>query len=249
MLLKLRQKLGLTRLFIPPYSNYLNVFSHPRSGTHFLEAFIARNFYQDKDLELKNVPYGHWKNRLINREGFKYGKLFGSHLFPNNSLKRINYPVVYIYRDGRAVAYSLYNTDNFIIPGKKEISFSEFLRSKIDWDGSPAYKAKPTMTIAEHWYRHVEGWNVLANVNKNILVVRYEDLKSDPYSIYQKIHERFFSDQNKKEVENIDLVSKPVGLLPNKAKVDSWKDVYSVEDEAFFISQIPDKAHKYLFNG
>mgnify|MGYP001803819922 FL=1 len=126
---KFRRSFGWQKKFVPPYPEYIKVFSHPRSGTHFLESFVGENFYSGIDLSRKNVEWGHWKNRQIDKEGFKYGKLFGSHLPPYPSLKKIDYPVLYIYRDGRAVAHSLYNYEQFIVPGKEQITFRLFLRN------------------------------------------------------------------------------------------------------------------------
>lgn len=42
----------------------IKVYSHPRSGTHFLEAFLARNFYAGKDLKVEEGLWGHWSNRV-----------------------------------------------------------------------------------------------------------------------------------------------------------------------------------------
>ncbi len=46
-----------------PKSDLVKVYSHPRSGTHFLEAFLAENFYPHSDLLVENVTWGHWSDR------------------------------------------------------------------------------------------------------------------------------------------------------------------------------------------
>ncbi len=229
---------------IPNYPEYVTVYSHPRSGTHFLEAFIAKNFYKDVDLSTTATEWGHWNNRKIMENGNIYGKLFGSHQYPLSGHKRLNYPIIYIYRDGRAVAYSIWKTENFINPKEKGISFSDFLRKNIDWIGSPAFKCKEKMTIAEHWLRHVKGWEKIAKDNSNILFLNYEALINNPYSAYQKIHHKFFKDYILLGESEIDPIKKTVGLLPNQGTKDSWKSIFTTEDNAFFKAKVKGK---YLF--
>jgi len=85
----------------------VKVYSHPRSGTHFLEAFLAKNFYQDKDLALAEITWGHWSNRKINKDGNPYGKLFGNHYFADENNNES--PKIYIYRDGNQNRLVRYN--------------------------------------------------------------------------------------------------------------------------------------------
>lgn len=217
---------------------YLQVFSHPRSGTHFLEAFLAQNFYKKENLFTPGGKWGHWANRKTSEDGNPYGKLFGSHWFPNEHLKKIDYPSVYIYRNGKAVAYSIWKTENFLHPSHKELKFSEFLKLKLDWTGSPAFKVNPRYTIAQHWDRHLNGWFKFAKNNPNILVVSYEELVDNPYSIYKKLHSSFFSNKPLQEASQLDVISRPVGLKPNQAKKDAWKEIFSKGDNSFFEKQV-----------
>ncbi|WP_416443483.1 sulfotransferase domain-containing protein [Leeuwenhoekiella sp. A16] len=220
---------------------YIQIFSHPRSGTHFLEAFVGENFYRGEDLFVKNVEWGHWSNRKINSQGNKFQKLFGSHLFPRKECSKINYPSLYIYRDGRAVAYSIWNTENFVNLKFNNLSFSEFLKLKIDWVGSPAFKSKEKYTIAQHWERHVDGWLKYSKNNKNILVLKYEDLINDPIEVYYRIHERFFNTYPALHKDDINIINNAVGLKPNEAKKDSWRKKFTKEDESYFVSQLNNK--------
>lgn len=205
--------------------NLIKVYSHPRSGTHFLEALIALNFYPNVDLEIKEVVWGHWSNRKVREEPNPYGKLFGSHIFPD-AVKIIGHPAVYIYRDPRSVAYSIWRTPNFINPLYKELSFSEFINSKIDWVGSPAFKCRKKFNIFQHWEKHVLGWMKIAEKNSNLVVVRYEDLKFNPRKELSKIAEVL----GFKLPDTMSDVKNPVGLLPNKALIDGWKEVFSEKD-------------------
>ncbi|GAA4822919.1 sulfotransferase domain-containing protein [Algivirga pacifica] len=218
---------------------FVKVYSHPRSGTHFSEAFLGKNFYQKFDLSKKNITWGHWANRAVNEEGNPYQELFGSHFFPNKKILKSNKPMLYMVRDGRAVAYSIWKTANFIHPKHQGISFSDFLRMPLDWSGTPSIQVDaPTMTIAEHWKQHVEEWEKLASTKSNILIVRYEDLKDNPYEVYQTIRKKFFPKQKELAPIELDTVSKPIGLLPNKGQKDSWKSHFTEEDNAYFLEMV-----------
>ncbi|MEH0157670.1 sulfotransferase domain-containing protein [Limibacter armeniacum] len=222
------------------YSNkYVLVFSHPRSGTHFMEAFLAKNFYQQEDLMTDNVVWGHWSNRLVNGKGNEFGKLFGSHIFPNRGIGKVKMPIIYIYRDGRAVAYSIWKTNNFIHSKYKGISFSDFLRLKLDWRGTPAIKVdNPSQNIVEHWFEHVNTWFDYAKRNNKVVIVRYEDLVRNPYQVYLMIHNKVFSDELLLSNDNVNPISNAVGLLPNKAVIDSWREAFSESDLDFFMSNV-----------
>lgn len=240
---KILREINLSKGIKPRYADqFVTVFSHPRSGTHFTEAFLAKNFYRDRmdEFQSKNIGWGHWANSKINPDSNPYWKLFGSHYFPSERLKKIDYPIIYIIRDGRAVAYSIWKTENFIHPKHKRISFSDFLRLKLDWKGSPGRKSKPTHNLAQHWENHVTGWCKLASKNDNILVIHYEKLVDEPYEIYQKIHNKFFRHQPLLKVDEIDAIKHAVGLKPNQAKKDSWQDVFTKEDLIFFKRQLND---------
>jgi hypothetical protein len=199
----------------------VKVYSHPRSGTHFLEAFLAKNFYKDKDLAIDEITWGHWSNRKIKKEGNPYGMLFGNHYFADKNDNRS--PKIYIYRDGRAVAYSIWKTPNFLNHEDSKLEFNEFLTENIDWYGSTSKKTKENYTIFEHWLNHVDSWKNLAETNENLLIIRYEDLIDNPYDIYKLIHSKFFSRKKLLLPEQIDCVKKPIGLLPNKGTKDAWK--------------------------
>lgn len=228
--------------FSPSYAKkYIQIFSHPRSGTHLLEAFIGENFYKNIDISLKDIIWGHWADRQKTNLVNPYGKLFGSHIFPTRDILNIDYPSIYIYRDGRAVSYSIWKTLHFLHPKYNQLSFSNFLRTRIDWIGSPAFKCKPKMTIGEHWSKHVSGWLRYGAMNKNILIVKYEDLIRNPYQVYCLIRQRFFIHIELKKENQINIITKPLGLLPNKAKIDAWKELFSEEDLSFFHARIDDR--------
>lgn len=213
----------------------LRVYSHPRSGTHFLEAFIAKNFYKNVDLSIQEVKWGHWSNRKINKSGNPYGQLFGHHFFPtNNNFKA---PGVYIIRDGRAVAFSVWNTHNFLhkdIEGK--ISFSKFLRTPLDWFGSPSKKTQLNMNIFEHWEKHCSDWLKFSESQKGLLIIYYEDLKNNPFWVYKQIKKFNFRYKTKISLKELIKIDKPTGLLPNMANNNSWVEHFERKDHVFFES-------------
>jgi len=225
--------------------NYIKIYSHPRSGTHFLEAFLAKNFYRNQDLSSEgSIYFGHWSNKILLEEGEPYHKLFGSHLFPEQHKKLFN--AIYIYRDGRDVIASLWNS-KFYQKDWFGISFSEFLRKEIDWYGGTGQKALPKVNIVQHWFNHVDSW---VNCNdEDIFILRFEDMKNNPKKAYQDITKKFFPFKYYKNrlfgVKRFDPIKNKVGLKPNAAKINSWEKLFSEEDLDFFYSQIPHK--KYLY--
>ncbi len=225
---------------------YVTVFSHPRSGTHFLETFLGKNFYPGEDLKQAGGAWGHWADRKPQADTFEFGKLFGSHQFPNKKVIELNIPKIYIVRDPRAVALSVWKTPNFLHPDLDGISFSDMLRVKLDWIGSPSWRYKPVFTIGEHWVAHVNGWLEIAKKDPRCLILSYDQLVNKPYDAYLKIHSTFFTDQTVLAEHAVDFIKKPVGLLPNAANTVSWKQAFSQEDEEFLFSQVPNSMHRFL---
>jgi hypothetical protein len=229
-------------------TDLLNIYSHPRSGTHFLEAFLYKNFYQTRDLNIPEITWGHWSNRKVKQDGNPYGKLFGHHFFPTKSNFRS--PGIYIIRDGRAVAYSIWKTQNFLhkdIDGK--LGFSEFIDTPLDWYGSPSKKSNLDLNIFEHWEKHCSEWIVFSKNQKKLLVVFYEDLKNNPYQVYEEILKFNFKMNRKLDSKEIDKIIKPIGLLPNEGKINSWKSVTTYSDLRAFekiINKNEILSNKYL---
>jgi hypothetical protein len=231
-------------MYLAKVKPLIQVCSHPRSGTHFLEAFVGENFYSDTDLFDSNYYWGHWSNRSINVEGNNYGKLFGTHIFANKHFTQSYNPIIYIIRDGRAVALSIWKTNNFLNKNMAKLSFDQFIRTPLDWYGSPAINSEgekkfPKYPIFEHWYKHIESWEKVAKSNPGILLVRYEELKYEPYKVYLEIRDKFFQQQKLKPENEISIISNPTGLLPNNADNKSWKNHFSEQDNDFFLKSIP----------
>lgn len=226
-------------------NNLIKVYSHPRSGTHYLQSFLARNFYSNMNLGSTGpVYYGHWSDKLLLEKGEPHIEIFGDHFFPEDS--RMNERMVYIYRDGRAVIASLFNS-SFYNKDLKGISFSEYLRKTIDWKGGLGQKKTYSGNIVQHWFDHVNSWTNLDN--KGLLIINYEEFKLNPEKIYLKIAKKFYPGKFLFSkffgVRNLDEVSDKVGLKPNQAKIKSWDTLFTKEDLDFFYEQIPHR--KFLY--
>lgn len=223
-------------------NDLIRVYSHPRSGTHFLEAVLAKNFFRDKNVEVEDVIWGHWSNRQKKNNPNPYGKLFGSHIFPS-AIKKIDHSAIYIFRDPRAVAYSIWKTPNFLNPNLKNISFSEFLRTKLDWIGSPAFRSRRKYNIIQHWERHVSGWLDIAEENENVLIIQYEELKNSTSKLVREISQRYNLPIEQPTIN----VSEPTGLLPNKATIDSWKEIFNERDLIYLKNKIKSKYLRSIY--
>ncbi|WP_452227701.1 sulfotransferase domain-containing protein [Lacinutrix sp. MEBiC02404] len=224
--------------------DYIKIYSHPRSGTHFLEAFLAKNFYDKEDLSSNgSIHYGHWSNKILLEEGEPYHKLFGSHFFPDKT--KVFNKSIYIYRDGRAVIASLWRTE-FYNKEWKGMTFSEFLRKDLDWYGGPGQKAEPNLNIVQHWFNHIEAWE---NNKNDILFLRFEDMKKNPKKAYLEICKKYYPLLHLKSrmfgFKNFNPINDKVGLKPNAAKINSWENLFNEDDLTFFYSQIPHK--KFLY--
>jgi len=203
----------------------VKVYSFPRSGTNMIEALLKINFYPDQDLGVEG-EWGHWSNRKKFKEPVPFGLLFGSHHYvdADNS--------IYIYRDGRAVAYSLWKSEGFLNPYLKSLNFSDFIRCKLDWKNSPGYPAQPPrQTVFEQWYDHV-NWYLTRT--RKINLVRYEELVMFPDRIVEQIATRFGL-----SFESFKPLEERVGPSPNAGTIDAWRDVFFEDDLEYFHSIVP----------
>lgn len=214
---------------------FIKVYSHPRSGTHFLMKFLAENLYRGTDLSSDNdIFYGHWSNRKLLEGGEPQFKLFGNHLFPQHAKKGSK---IYIQRDGKEVIASVWNAGFY--NKNSNPSFSHFLRNKIDWLGGPGQKSNnENMTIIEHWYNHVQEWNDIND--PELLICSYEDLKSNPNKVLREIlwkfnKPRYFKTIFKKKMQIID---QKIGIKPNSNQQKTWSNLFSEADLDFYYSEM-----------
>jgi hypothetical protein len=204
----------------------IKVYGHPRSGNNFLCELLALNFYPGKNLAGPKGKIGHWSNRVDGQSNPR-ALLFGGHHFPKNPY----YPSVYIYRDGRDVALSLWRSPHFRHKDLAGISLSDFLRLKIGWHGSPGIRSiEPMWNIFEHWKMHLEAWR-----KTDVLKVRFEDLSENQAGQIGRIA-RFFGIGHKRKYHKVDRL---VGWFPNEGRVGAWKNFFSKDDLEFFYAVVP----------
>jgi hypothetical protein len=216
----------------------IKIHSHPRSGTNYLGSLLKLNFYNNIDLKTQG-KWGHWSNRLDFNQPVMYGRLFGDHSF---NLINNKTPKIYIYRDGRSVALSVWKSYNFNNKNIENMCFSDYLRHKIDWEGSPGVKSKPKNNIIEHWLRHVNVWHKYS-INNGMMLVRYEELFTKTEKVLNDIA-NFYDLKFNDDFKNMDEL---VGPSPNKANIYEWKNYFNKEDEEYFFSIIKDN-NNFLYN-
>lgn len=201
------------------------VYSHPRSGTHLLAACLKLNFYPGAGLARKVAGIGHWSQR-VRVEGFAWQGLIGGHGFWNGQSG-----CLYVYRDGRDVAASLFRSKRFLNRAWRGMTFSEFLREPLDWRGSPSRRAEPGMTVAEHWRAHLESWLP----RPGVVGVRYEDLCTLPNTTLEGLREQLGLEHQGKYA----VPQRLVGVLPNEGRIGTWRDWFGVDDVAWFFERVP----------
>ena len=209
----------------------IRVYSHPRAGTNLMMAFLAINFYPAKNF-VTFGRIGHWRNRLLNQRN-PYGKLAGTHLFYHDHRNKVVHPCIYIYRDGRAVALSLWRTKIFQPKEWADLTFSKFLRQRLDWCGSPGNPQGFARPIARHWLTHLQSWEnapEFVDGKPAVLKVRFEDLVLHPGDVRRRIAE--WSGQ--KPVRGLKLVTEKVGWFPNEGSLDAWRGHFSDSDLEHF---------------
>ena len=217
----------------------IKVYSHPRSGTNFIESLLKDNFYPNDDLSVIG-GWGHWSAPQKFKDPVLFGKLFGSHLPPQRKKPG---PAIYIYRDGRAVALSIWKSKFFLNAEMEKMPFSTYLRTPLDWRNSPSMRIKQGqgLPIIQHWHSHVERWHSELENNPDVLFIRYEDLHTNTYNILE-----FISNKFKLNWINKTIVSYPVGPSPNSGQLDAWKQYFDKDSLEYFYN-IVSESSKYLY--
>jgi hypothetical protein len=183
--------------------------------------------YPGVDVSTKQGRAGHWAKRGKSTM-HTHGKLLGDHGFYRKGLKGI-----YIFRDGRDVALSLWRSKMFIHPDDRGLSLPEYLRKPIDWLGSPARKDGHGWTVFEHWKRHLDSW-----AHKDgVYYLAFEFLVN-----YQEESIKLIAKNAGIELEKFVPVSGLVGLTPNEGRCMAWKDYFTEGDRRLFDSIVP-KTH------
>jgi hypothetical protein len=191
------------------------VFSHRRSGTHFLLETLDLNFN-------KKVVW--WNSK--------------SHAFFNN--QRIPKDSIYLVRDGRDVMVSAYHYWRVGGEPRSEIhgtmkryptSFSQFLRGKLNTEFIPEVWLPYVQDPIGYWVRHTEWEN-------HIYTVHYEDLVADPEKVMVEISFAFGVPLKKPPIKYMpERITELVGIFPRKGVVGEWKSHFSDNDLIFFLKK------------
>lgn len=184
---------------------------------------LKQGIYREQDCSHPSINVGHWAN-LRRFPATDYSGLFGSH-----GLYR-GQKGIYLYRDGRDVALSVWKSKGFMHPDWEGISFSDFLKRPLDWWLTPGTKQNnSTIAIVQHWKLHLDSWHK----RPGVYYVRFVDLVDHP----------------EQTVKNIaDWIGRPflgitdpglVGISPNKGQTGGWRTVFSEQDLKLFHNTVP----------
>jgi hypothetical protein len=228
-----------------PLPDDVYLVSYPKSGNTWVR-FILGNYMTSGKMDFSNghllMPDIHFNPEQIQHVPFS-PRFIKSH-FPYRPEYR---NVVYIVRDGRDAAVSLYY---FMIKMKqldKETSFSTFLKDHFFVGNVPF----------GDWAEHILSW-VNKKDSANILIVKYEDLLSDSQMELQKIlrflkmeideeklniatQKASFDSMKKSEIEHSAELKKlghdssegTTGIV-REGKKSSWKTMFSPQEEKQF---------------
>ncbi len=197
------------------------VFGHPRSGNHLLAYTVWRTFCPDADLSVSSLGgTGHWSGRQNGDEHYcggtgaeagrvRYGRILGRRLhdFPAQGVSYTN--AIYIIRDGRDVALSLYRWTEMRHVERRQDDLETYLRTPVDWTGTPATRRAESADdwlVWDHWREHVQAW-----VATNALMVRYENLVLRPDLVMARVARHF----GLPSPENVQA-PEPVGCNPSQ---------------------------------
>jgi len=211
----------------------VKVFGFARSGTHLLAHLIAQNFYRGQESRLqKPVKIGHWLKAYDYPD--PVGRLIGGFDKPDPTAG--SEPAVYVYRDGRACALSIWRTPYFTAYDQP---LAEFLRTPLDWlwyPGRPyALSFLESRTVFEMWHAHVNAWMTELG-KRQLFFVRYESLLDDPQGWTQKIGERFDLTPTSKTFMS---VKTPVGPTPNDGNRHSYLGYMDMLDLELYDTIVP----------
>lgn len=206
----------------------IKIYSHPRSGANYLAALLKRNFFIKDDLS-GNTTWGHHSSLKVSDQPIEWAKLLGGFKGPES---KHDGPSIYLYRDGRAVSYSLWRSKDFLSPDQlKNNWFSYFLESKLDWEFCPSIKKDSEKNIAQHWEMHVRSWHEAYDAigSSSVLFVKYEDAIRNIPQLLIKLSEEF----SLKMPNQISYVKELVGPSTERLNLD-WQQWFSKDDFNFY---------------
>jgi len=211
----------------------IKVYSFVRSGTALMLETLGRNFYPwYADLVAEVGEWGHWKDRQLTRRN-PYGLLSGNHRLWTPDMG----PCIYIYRDVRDVALSVWRTKEFLNPRWRhnvKMPFERFLWTPLDWLYTPGHRCREEdKVLFEQWVDHLTFWQD----RPDVFYVQFEQLVLSPIAVITQLAE--FLGARYHEYRN-EPVAKLVGLAPNEGGVGRWKDYFSWPENLLFYALVPE---------
>lgn len=224
------------------------VFSHERSGTHFLMNTLAANFgyvsapWWNLDYETGlnfHAPalIFHYLDRAWGRPVLNIVKSHHALPFIEPVLPQLaeEFAIFYIYRDPRDVMRSYWQWLQQLQwdEGPKAVSLSDFIRAA-PRGGMLRYQKEQQPNMLHRWAAHVDPWRTLAEGTdqKMVLALRYEDLDRCFPDTLERIS--LFLGEPLKKIARPDHQATTVGnAFPERDTI-----LYSPVDHQFFLSQI-----------
>lgn len=203
------------------------IISHERSGTHFLINTIGLNYPRFRE---------GWADVTQNQHESVVAQYFcqkreniiikSHHQFYSfrecwNSVKKSNH-CFYVVRDGKDVLVSWYYHCIKMRFVKKDLTFSQFIRSKLPEMREYWYDRKTSKNMIERWKTHVESW-----IDKDINIIRYRDLLLDFENTLLKIAFTLYEvpqSQIKPELKVHHSIN------PRKGSTGDWQNHFTEDD-------------------
>jgi hypothetical protein len=156
-----------------PLDSDIYLISYPKSGNTWVR-FLIGNYISKGEMDFTNghliMPDLHFNPEQIENIS-SIPRFIKSHEPYNNKYNK----VIYIVRDGRAVAVSYYYFMIKLGQISKELSFTDYLNTKFLTGDVPF----------GDWQEHVLSWT--SQERDSVLVIRYEDMLENIESEFRKI--------------------------------------------------------------
>ena len=194
------------------------------------------NFVNNHDIDDLNKVSSYWikSQQIINLD--KRVKFFKTHhaLCKINGSIFTNYEnslgVIYIVRDPRNVISSIkyhFSKENYI--EAKNFLFNENKCLGKKFDETSKNKNRDMFTLIASWKTHYNSWK---NFKKNYLLIKYEDLVSNPHEEFTKIAE-YLSELIKIKIED--------GKILMAIKNNNFENLKKIENKGGFVEAANDK--------
>ena len=182
-----RTKLSLEFSYLPQIrSDDVFIIAHPRSGSTWLRTMLVnimqRGAHSNPDVFNRLIPSPSVRSirSILNTWSLSSPRVLTSHTSYLPGLPK----VVYLVRDGRDVLVSYYH---YVVHRKSKINHTQVSADAIDF---PEFFERYYQGYYRYiWHQHVESWLTRGKqaLGERMLVVRFEEMQSDPQSVVSQI--------------------------------------------------------------